>query len=96
MNLSDNYLFYQTRKQLPVIKKAEGIFMWDHTGKEYIDGCSGAVISNIGYGNKRIAQRIAQQAQETFFAYRIHFENQPAMDLARKLVSLSASHLKKV
>jgi len=96
MNLSDKYLFYQTRKQLPVIKKAEGIHMWDHSGKEYIDGCSGAVISNIGYGNKRIAQRIAQQAQETFFAYRIHFENQPAMDLARKLVSLSASHLKKI
>ncbi|MFO7885300.1 MAG: aminotransferase class III-fold pyridoxal phosphate-dependent enzyme [Desulfobacteraceae bacterium] len=96
MTQTDNFLFYQTRKKLPVIKKAEGIYMWDHTGKSYIDGCSGAVISNIGYGNQRVKQRIAQQAEETFFAYRIHFENQPAMNLAEKLAKVSAPHLNKV
>ncbi|MFO7749169.1 MAG: aspartate aminotransferase family protein [Desulfobacteraceae bacterium] len=96
MKKPENFLFYQTRKELPVIKKAEGIYMWDHNGREYIDGCSGAVISNIGYGSKRIQEKIASQAQETFFAYRIHFENQPALNLAEKLARASAPHLNRV
>ncbi|HKK91438.1 MAG TPA: aspartate aminotransferase family protein [Desulfobacteraceae bacterium] len=96
MKKPENFLFYQTRKELPVIKKAEGIYMWDHNGREYIDGCSGAVISNIGYGSKRIQETIASQAQETFFAYRIHFENQPALNLAEKLAKASAPHLNRV
>ena len=92
-NLKREFLFYQTRKKLPFIKKAKDIYMWDHTGKEYIDACSGAVICNIGYGNPRIANAIAEQARETFFAYRIHFENDPAVRLAMKLAEYSAPHL---
>jgi len=91
-----NYLFYQTRKKLPVIQKADGIYMWDHTGKEYIDGSSGAMICNIGYGNLRILSAITKQAQETFFAYRTHFENEPAHRLAQKLIEYSATHLNRI
>lgn len=95
-HLNTEFLFYQSRKALPFIKKAEGIYMWDQNGKEYIDGCSGAVICNIGYGNPKIAAAIAAQAKETFFAYRIHFENEPAVRLAQKLVEHSAPHLNRV
>ena len=42
-------LFYQNRKVLPIIDRAEGIYMWDTTGNQYLDGCSGAVVANIGY-----------------------------------------------
>ncbi len=91
-----DYLFYMVDKKMPVIKKADGIYMWDQSGKEYIDGCSGAIVSNIGYGNPRIQNAIARQAESTFFAYRLHFENEPALKLAEKLVSLSAPHLNRV
>jgi len=70
--------------------------MWDDTGKEYVDACSGAVICNIGYGNPRIANAIAEQARETFFAYRTQFENEPAVRLATELVAYSAPHLNRV
>jgi adenosylmethionine-8-amino-7-oxononanoate aminotransferase len=93
---SAGYLFYQNRKTLPLIDRAEGIYMWDTSGKEYLDGCSGAVVANLGYGNKRIEQAVLRQAQKTFFAYRTQFESQPALDLARKLVEVSAPHLKKI
>lgn len=95
-NLNRELLFYQTGKKLPFIKKAEGIYMWDHTGKEYIDACSGAVISNIGHGNPKVAKVIAEQAGATFFAYRIHFENEPGVRLAMDLVEYSAPHLNRV
>jgi adenosylmethionine-8-amino-7-oxononanoate aminotransferase len=94
--LNSEYLFYQTRKKLPVIQRAEGVYMWDREGKVYIDGCSGAVISNIGHGNPRIAQAITAQAESTFFAYRNYFENEPAIRLAQKLAENSAPHLNRV
>ena len=92
----ENYLFYQTGKKLPLIQKADGIYLWDHTGKEYIDGCSGAIVCNIGYGNSRVLNAINRQAKSTFFAYRLHFDNEPALALARQLVSLAAPHLNRV
>jgi adenosylmethionine-8-amino-7-oxononanoate aminotransferase len=95
-NQPEEYLFYMTRKKLPLIQSAEGIYMYDHTGKQYIDGCSGAIVCNIGYGNPRVAAAVAKQAQETFFAYRLHFENRPGLELAQKLVSRSAPHLNRV
>jgi adenosylmethionine-8-amino-7-oxononanoate aminotransferase len=95
-NHAKNYLFYMTRKKLPLIQNARGIYMWDHTGKEYIDGCSGAIVCNIGYGNPRIEAAVARQAQSTFFAYRLHFENEPALNLAEKLVLHTAPQLNRV
>jgi adenosylmethionine-8-amino-7-oxononanoate aminotransferase len=92
----NDYLFYQNRKKLPVIQKADGIYIWDHNGKEYIDGCSGAVVCNIGYGNSRIEEAIIRQARSTFFAYRMHFENEPALKLAGELISNSAPHLNRI
>ena len=91
-----DYLFYLAKHRLPVVDRAEGVRIWDRDGKEYIDGCSGAVISNIGYGRERVNRVVAEQAAKTFFAYRLHFENQPAMDLAKALVDRSASHLNRV
>ena len=89
-------LFYQSRKKLPVVERAEGLYLWDKEGRRYLDGCSGAVIANIGYGNKRVAAAIARQAEKTFFAYRTQFENEPALELAERLVARSAPHLNRV
>lgn len=94
--LKREFLFYQTRKKLPFIQRADGVRMWDDAGKEYIDACSGAVICNIGYGDRRIENVIAEQARETFFAYRTQFENEAAVRLAADLVKYSAPHLNRV
>lgn len=92
----NNHLFYQNRKNLPIIDRAEGIYIWDTSGKKYLDGCSGAVVTNLGYGNRRIEAAISRQAQKTFFAYRTQFESEPAINLAKKLVDHSFPHLNKV
>jgi adenosylmethionine-8-amino-7-oxononanoate aminotransferase len=91
-----DYIFYQTQRTPPMVDRAEGIRIWDRTGREYIDASSGAVVCNIGYGNPKVLQAVARQSQETFFAYRLHFENQPARDLAEALVEHSAAHLDRV
>jgi adenosylmethionine-8-amino-7-oxononanoate aminotransferase len=46
---------------LPIIERAEGIYMWDEEGNEYIDASSGPVVSNIGHGNHSVANAMAEQ-----------------------------------
>lgn len=97
MNSSNSdILFYQTDKKINLMHHTEGIRIWDKTGKEYIDGSSGAIVCNIGYGNKRIKEAVIKQAESSFFAYRLHFENEPALQLAEKLVANAAPHLNRV
>ena len=91
-----DYLFYQSRRQLPMIERAEGVYIWDHTGKRYLDGSSGAVVCNIGHGNHRVANRLADQARKAVFAYRTQFENEPAHRLAAALVEQLAPHLQRI
>lgn len=91
-----DYLFYQTRRKLPLIEKARGVRMWDDRGREYIDACSGAMVCNIGHGHPRVLQAIKKQADSAFFAYRLQFENRPALQLAQKLVEHTADHLDRV
>jgi adenosylmethionine-8-amino-7-oxononanoate aminotransferase len=91
-----NYNFYIAKRRLPVVDRADGIRIWDTTGKSYIDACSGAVICNIGYGQISVNEAIHQQAQSTYFAYRLHFENRPALAYSKMLVEHSSAHLNRV
>jgi adenosylmethionine-8-amino-7-oxononanoate aminotransferase len=91
-----DYLFYQTRRELPFIDRAEGIYIWDHRGKKYLDGSSGAITCNIGHGNHRVANRLADQSRKAVFAYRTQFENAPAHRYAAALVEHLAPHLQRI
>lgn len=92
----NNPLFYQTSASLPLVDRAEGIYIWDESGKRYMDGCSGAVICNIGHNDPKVLAAVNAQARSTFFTYRTQFENRPAVELAQKLVAQSAPHLSRV
>ncbi|MPZ10735.1 MAG: aminotransferase class III-fold pyridoxal phosphate-dependent enzyme [Kiloniellaceae bacterium] len=78
-------LFYQTRNRRPMVARAEGIYVWDREGRRYIDGSSGAMVANIGHGNPRVLAAMRRQMEEATFAYRLHFENEAAETLARRI-----------
>ena len=50
-----------------VITKAEGIYFWDEDGNKLYDMSSQLVNSNLGHGNKAIAQAIKDQADKIPF-----------------------------
>ncbi|MEO6059048.1 MAG: aminotransferase class III-fold pyridoxal phosphate-dependent enzyme, partial [Candidatus Limnocylindria bacterium] len=51
-----------------VIDRASGIHFWDPDGKRYIDFNSQLMSINIGHGDKRVADAIAEQAHKLAFA----------------------------
>jgi adenosylmethionine-8-amino-7-oxononanoate aminotransferase len=89
-------LFYQTRLRRPMLDRAEGVYLWDRNGNRYLDGCSGAMVSNIGHGNRRVLEAMKTQMDCAAFGYRLHFENEPAEQLADLLASLCPPGLEKV
>lgn len=75
--------------RLPMISHAEGIYMWDTSGKRYIDASSGPVCSNLGHGNARVIAAMTEQATKVAFASRAFFENQANIDLSDLLAKLA-------
>jgi len=89
-------LFYQMRQRRPLLDRGEGIYLWDRDGKRYLDGCSGAMVSNIGHGNRRVLRAMQEQMDRAAFGYRLHFENEPAERLATLIADLSPPGHEKV
>jgi adenosylmethionine-8-amino-7-oxononanoate aminotransferase len=73
----------------PTIKYGKGIFLYDQTGKDYIDASSGAVTANIGHGVKEIADAMNAQSEKVSFVYRSQFTSEAAEKLAAKLSAVT-------
>jgi len=70
--------------------------MWDKSGKRYLDGSSGAMVSNIGHSNPSVLAAMQRQMQKSTFGYRLHFETEASEMLAQKLDALSPDGLERV
>lgn len=72
-----------------VIARGEGSKVWDTQGKEYIDGLAGLFCVNVGYGRQEIIAAITQQLQKISYVSPFSFPNEPAVELAAKVASLT-------
>ncbi len=93
---SNSRLFYQSRLRRPTLDRAEGVYLWDKSGKRYLDGSSGAMVSNIGHSNPNVLAAMRQQMEKSTFGYRLHFETEASENLAQKLDTLSPEGLERV
>ncbi len=92
----DSFLFYQSRNPRPFLDYGEGIYLFDESGKRYIDGSSGAMVSNIGHSNPRVLAKMKAQMDKATFGYRLHFRTHPSEDLAAKTVAMTPEGLDRV
>lgn len=94
--MSSSPLFYQAGPAMPEVSHGRGVFLWDTDGKEYLDGCSGAISCNLGHHHKGIRDAMLAQLDQVAFTYRTQFENGPAMALAEALVDMTNHDLEKI
>lgn len=76
--------------------KGEGIYLYDKDGREFIDGCCGALLSNIGHGCKEIADAIYQQLLTMEFAHPSRWNTEAAEEAASELASITQEGLNHV
>ncbi|SLN44887.1 Taurine--pyruvate aminotransferase [Roseovarius albus] len=89
-------LFYQSRARRPEVDRADGIYIWAKNGTRFIDGSSGAMVSNIGHSNPNVLAAMKTQMDSATFAYRLHFENEPAEQLATVIAGKMPAGLNRV
>lgn len=80
-----------------IIERAEGMHIWDSTGKQYLDAFAGLWCVNVGYGRNSIAEAAYKQMLElpyynTFFGT----TTPPATLLAQKIASHTGPTLNRV
>ena len=89
-------LFYQSGTIRPMLDRAEGVYLFDTSGKRYLDGSSGAMVSNIGHSNPHVLTAMKAQMDKATFGYRLHFQTEPAERLAQMTADLMPAGLDRV
>jgi taurine---2-oxoglutarate transaminase len=96
LRLNREYTFFSWSAQAKinpiVIERAEGIYFWDPDGKRYIDFNSQLMSVNIGHGDSRVADAIAEQARKLAFAAP-QFATEPRGRLGQLLADLTPGDL---
>ncbi len=79
------------------VSAAEGVFIYDSSGKKYSDMISGISVSNLGHGNPRIKQAIKDQTDKYIhtMVYGEHIQS-PQIEFAGRLTSILPSGLNSV
>lgn len=77
----------------PVITRGDGVYIWDDTGKRYIDGLSGLFTCQVGHGRKELAEAAARQAQTLEFFPLWSYATEPAIELAERLAGYTPGDL---
>lgn len=84
-----NFFYRNLKKNYPTVKEARGVWITDTDGRKYLDGCSGAIVANLGHNLTEINQAISRQLEQFAFAHTSQFVSQCGLDLAEQLVNLT-------
>ena len=83
-NLADHH-----RNGPAVHQRAEGVYLWDNKGKQYIEGMAGLWCTALGYGEEELVRAAEQQLRKLsysqLFASKTH---EPGVLLAEKLKAM--------
>jgi acetylornithine/N-succinyldiaminopimelate aminotransferase len=79
------------------MERADGVFIWDTSGKRYFDLISGIAVSNVGHGNKKVIDAITMQVQH-YMHLMVYgeFVQAPQVKFAQKLGTLLPLNLQSV
>ncbi|MFF3226612.1 aspartate aminotransferase family protein [Nocardia suismassiliense] len=78
-----------SRTALPVAAWAQGPYIYDADGNDYLDGSSGVLNVNVGHAHPTVLQAIEDQLAQLTFVHRTQFRNDPALRLTERLLSIA-------
>jgi 4-aminobutyrate---pyruvate transaminase len=86
------------RKNGPlVIERGEGVYVYDTSGKRYIEGLAGLWCTALGYGNQELIEAAREQMSKLSFSHLFGGKShEPAIELAEKLKELSPAPTSKI
>jgi adenosylmethionine-8-amino-7-oxononanoate aminotransferase len=83
-------------KEIPVMVRGEGAYVFDQHGKKYLDGLAGLFTSQLGHGRTELAEAGAKQASELGYFPLWTYAHPRAIELAERLAHLAPGDLNRV
>ena len=71
-----------------VLDKGEGVYLYDNTGKQYLDFASGIGVQSLGYGNEEYKQALKDQIEKLTHISNLYY-SEPMAEAAAKVVKAS-------
>ncbi len=91
------HVFYRKLNRIyPLVTHGEGIYLYDEKGKRYIDGSGGALVVNIGHGQKEILQSMIEQMGQVGYVHGTQFTTHSIEEYAEALGSILPKGLEKI
>ncbi len=80
-----------------VMTRGEGIYVYDDSGKQYIEGLAGLWCTSLGFNEERLIEAAVRQMRKlpTYHVF-AHKSHEPAIELAERLLALSPVPMSKV
>ncbi|MEQ1873906.1 MAG: aspartate aminotransferase family protein [Ilumatobacteraceae bacterium] len=82
--------------EVPIIARGEGCYVYDTTGKRYLDGLSGLFTVQVGHGRAELAEAARRQAETLAYFPVWGFAHEPAVTLATRLAKYAPGDLNRV
>jgi len=86
----------QTKSELPVAVRGEGIWIYDAEGNKYLDGSGGAAVSALGHSDEGVRRAMQMQADTLSYAHSGFFTTDAMETLADKLTAKAPANLDQV
>ncbi len=80
----------------PLVDSGQGVYLYDKSGKAYLDASGGAAVSSLGHAHPVITAAVKQQLDKIAYAHTSFFTNEPAEQLATALCEQAPKGLEKV
>ncbi len=86
MSSSKSHVFGRAKEgALPIVHKAEGLWIEDDSGNRFLDASGGAAVTNVGHGRREIAEALHQQVLKYDYIHPTVFVSPVVEDLAAAL-----------
>ncbi|CAK9205173.1 unnamed protein product [Sphagnum troendelagicum] len=79
----------QTETEPLIVAKGEGVYVWDHRGKKYLDALAGLWCVSLGFNEQWLVNAVNRQLTTLPFYHSFwNRTSQPPLDLAKALIEL--------
>ena len=81
-------MFSRATRDLPTAVSAEGVWITDADGKEYLDGAGGAIVVNVGHGVASVIDAIKEQVERTQYVHPTAFTTDAVEAYAEEVAAI--------
>lgn len=88
INKAEEAILHTYNRFQVVFDHGEGVYLYDNTGKQYLDFASGIGVQSLGYGNEEYKQALKNQIDKLTHISNLYY-SEPMAEAANKVVKAS-------